>query len=207
MNPVKYEDLDKAIKDSLGRGHVLAEHTVIDVHTKLTSSHLTTVQLSVAYDPVGRGLAYCNDVCEELCMPGSVRLVQVEWPPVGDPQVVTSDELTMEVNIGRMQMEFGVKQESDLPSLRLLREAHQRLEELRKWTFARYRIAVHNDQKDLVRLHAITLFFVITGLKPGDDPEAFGGFMEHLLDAVIMDDAEDLPEFSAETGEPVADCG
>jgi hypothetical protein len=209
METIKYEDLSVGIRKSLAEGHVLAEHTVTDPVKCTITRHLTTVQLSVAYDDNGRSKHYCNDVCQDICPPGSVKLLMVEWPKGGVPQTVGGDDMTVQVNVAGFRLGLGVSRtpEQDLPPLRILREAQQRLEELRKWTFARYRIAVHNTDLKAIRAHAITLFFIVTGLKPDDDNELFGDWLEHLMDAVVSDDAPDLPEFVAGESDAAPDCG
>lgn len=79
-----------------------------------------------------------------------------------------------------------------------------RLEELREWTYSRYRNAVHNSSATMESVYAATLFFIVTGMKPSEDRELHEMFSQHLMDAVVLHDAEQMPEFRPE---PEQDCG
>lgn len=79
-----------------------------------------------------------------------------------------------------------------------------RLEKLREWTYERYRHAVHSGSGALSTAYATELFYIVTGLKPSEDRELFEMYLVHLSDAVLVYDADTLPEFQPDS-EP--DCG
>jgi hypothetical protein len=82
--------------------------------------------------------------------------------------------------------------------------AQDRMEKMRDWTYSRYAIAMHNADRQMQRVHGTNLFFVVTGLKPGEDNGLFQIFMGHLFDAVTVYGASKMPEFQPESEE---DCG
>lgn len=91
--------------------------------------------------------------------------------------------------------------------------AQDRLAKLRDFTFRRYRTALKGGNTSLTQLHVINLFFIETGLRPGEDHLTFGRFLEFASDAVILHDLEKLPPFpeedptEQEDGDGAPDCG
>lgn len=221
--PIRYEDLSDRIKRGLTHGDILAAHTV-EGEGGLLAEHLTTVELighNVDFDVPEY---YCNDVCYDDCEPGSVRLLMVEMPKerfaghVTDTGMVRSDEGAQEVPSPSLledmsflagRLETFVEEWTALHlRLEAAVAAGVRLERLRDWTYERYRSSLLDGDSGLAEECAMTLFFIVTGLEKFRDDSLFGVFRDHLVDAVILHDAETMPEFQPSSQmEDETDCG
>lgn len=166
---MKYEDLSDGIKANLAQGHVLARHTVTD-EDWATTSHLTTVQLDVARDPQGGAVHYCNDFCGDMCVPGSVEIVDLEPEGTEELRLWTPMEVVMHTLTG-----------------------------LRTAMFDRYRDAIHGGREEVAEVCAEVLFAFSRGVVHAELPEEYEMFCVFLMDAVISDVGE-LPEFPGSGG-------
>lgn len=213
---MKYEDIPPNLRASMDEGRVLAEHAVMGKDG--WSRHLTTVLMTPAYDEQERSLYRCFDVCDELCDFGSVQIMTVSFPqrqPTAAFASLTDRGQTAEeasAQLSAAMSAFATAVVAEAPaSLETLRAAQQRLEDLRAWTFTRFRIAANNSNNLIAQHHATNLFFISTGAKPSDDRSAFDRFVANLYDTVIGHDAAVLPPFPDQhpSDEPLLapDCG
>lgn len=214
---MKYEDIPANLRASMDEGRVLAEHAVLTENG--WSRHLTTVLMSHSCDEQERPLYRCFDVCDDLCDFGSVQIMTVSFP-LRQPDAAithltdrgqTAEEASAQLSAVMTKLAAAVVSDAAVPSLETLQAAHNRLEDLRAWTFTRFRIAAHNSNNLIAQHHATNLFFISTGSKPSEDRQAFDLFVANLYDAVIGHDAAVLPPFPEQhaSDEPLLapDCG
>lgn len=219
---MKYEDIPAGIMANLELGHVLAKHTVTIEGTGVTETHLTTVQLSVAYDEQQRSVHYCNDVCGDFAEHGSVQILMIEGPeppaagldvgkarawedsiamegadPLAEP---TPEELARVEAAAALDDDLNVEEPVVLPPLRVLRAANLRLEVLKAWLYERYRVAIHTGRTELAQQMGMALFVLSTGKRLSDDHEMLGRFLEFLYDSVVVEGAEEMPEWELDCG-------
>jgi hypothetical protein len=222
--PMKYENLSADLKTNMSFGYMLAAHMVAD-EDGLRAEHLTTVRAIGEDHRAGAPLYFCNDVCRDDCEGGSVRMLMVEMPQ----RPIASTQFPIDVELARADFFGGL--DDDIPSTTPMERlsflvgkaeevagemadfqiaaesaiaAQDRLEKLRDWTYERYRISVRNGSTEMMKVHMIVLFFIETGLKPGEDKPLFRAFADHVSDAVVLFDADKLPGFQPESEQ---DCG
>lgn len=209
--PLEYEYLPEGIKANLAMGHVLAEHTLAG--DGVVDKHITTVQLNVAQDEHGHSVHYCNDVCGDLCEPGSVEVIAVaQTEPVKEsvvPEPVVMEDLELPIlgQLGLIGQNVGFLEKSVgelVVELEVLRRAKRRLETVRTFAYDKYREALLLLQEETADIYAGVLFLMVTEVLPSADPDLYERFARFLASSVIEEDAETLPLFDPAAE---ADCG